>query len=139
MTQHTQSYKYFVTGGAGFIGSHLVDRLIEEGNKVTVYDNLVSGRKENIEHHLGKATFQFIEADLLDFDTLKEAMKGNRFVPLYLLGKKRLPRRLPEYVSFGDETEAIAYAVEAIKAWLKTEGALQWLMENLPKKRSSRT
>lgn len=36
--------KYFVTGGAGFIGSHLVDRLISEGNQVTVYDNLVSGK-----------------------------------------------------------------------------------------------
>ena len=69
---------------------------------------------------------------------LKEAIEQNRFVPSYLLGKKRLPRRLPGYISFGDETEAIAYAVEAIKAWLKTEGALQWLMENLPKKRSRR-
>jgi len=67
--------QYFVTGGTGFIGSHLVDRLIKEGNTVTVYDNLVSGRREWIKHHLGKKNFRFIEADLLDFDTLKQAMK----------------------------------------------------------------
>ncbi|HSE84506.1 MAG TPA: tetratricopeptide repeat protein [Thermodesulfobacteriota bacterium] len=63
---------------------------------------------------------------------LKEALEGNRFIPSYLLGKKRLPKRLPEYIGFGDENEAIAYAAEAIKVWQKTEGALQWLTGNLP-------
>lgn len=71
---------YFITGGAGFIGSHLVDRLTEEGNKVTVYDNLVSGRREWIEHHFGKNDFRFIQADLLDFETLTQAMKGHELV-----------------------------------------------------------
>lgn len=72
--------KYFVTGGAGFIGSHLVDRLMAEGHEVTVYDNLVSGKKKDIEHHLGKKTFRFIEADLLDYAALTKAMKGNEIV-----------------------------------------------------------
>jgi len=72
--------RYFVTGGAGFIGSHLVDRLMEEGNQVTVYDNLVSGNKKDIEHHIGKKNFQFIQADLLDSEMLKEAMKGHEVV-----------------------------------------------------------
>jgi tetratricopeptide (TPR) repeat protein len=62
---------------------------------------------------------------------LKEALEENRFVPSYLLGRKRLPKRLPEYIGFGDENEAIAYAAEAIKVWQKTEGALQWLRRNL--------
>ena len=71
---------FFVTGGAGFIGSHLVDRLMSEGNRVTVYDNLVSGKKKDIEHHIGHDKFQFIEADLLDFDKLRKAMEGHEIV-----------------------------------------------------------
>ena len=75
MAQGDQQARYFITGGAGFIGSHLVDRLVGEGNIVTVYDNLVSGRKEDIKHHIGKDGLCFVRADLLDFNTLKEAMK----------------------------------------------------------------
>jgi len=62
---------------------------------------------------------------------LKESLERNRFVPSYLLGKKRLPKRLPEYIGFGDENEAIAYAAEAMKVWQKTEGALEWLRRHL--------
>ena len=80
MTQNINYSKYFITGGAGFIGSHLVDRLINENKQVTVYDNLSTGKKENIEQHLGKAYFNFVQADLLDADTLNEAMKGHEVV-----------------------------------------------------------
>jgi len=79
MTNNAYS-KYFITGGAGFIGSHLVDRLMKDGNKVTVYDNLVSGKKKDIQHLIGNEKFRFIEADLLDFEALKEAMKGHEII-----------------------------------------------------------
>ncbi len=72
--------RIFITGGAGFIGSHLVDRLIAEGNQVTVFDDLSSGRMEFIEHHQGKDNFKFIEADLLNLDKVEEAIKGHEVV-----------------------------------------------------------
>jgi len=54
-----------VTGGAGFIGSHLVDRLIREGNKVIVLDNLSTGRREFIQQHFKDPNFKFHNVDLL--------------------------------------------------------------------------
>ena len=58
--------KILVTGGAGFIGSHLVDRLIEKGSKITVFDNLSSGKLQFIEHHLENPDFTLIKGDHID-------------------------------------------------------------------------
>jgi UDP-glucose 4-epimerase len=58
--------KTLVTGGCGFIGSHLVDRLLEEENKVLVLDNFSTGRAENIEHHKNNKNLELIEADIND-------------------------------------------------------------------------
>ena len=71
--------RYFVTGGAGFIGSHLVDKLVNTG-LVTVYDNLSSGKQEFIQHHLDREGFRFIQADLLERDRLAGAMKDSEVV-----------------------------------------------------------
>lgn len=71
---------YFVTGGAGFIGSNLVDRLIEAGNKVTVFDNLSTGCLEFLENVAGNRLFCFVNGDLLDSSNLNVAMSGCDFV-----------------------------------------------------------
>ncbi|GHV65309.1 UDP-glucose 4-epimerase [Bacteroidia bacterium] len=55
-----------VTGGAGFIGSHLCDELITQGHKVVVVDNLILGRKENIAHLFSNPHFRFVQGDILD-------------------------------------------------------------------------
>jgi UDP-glucose 4-epimerase len=65
-----------VTGGAGFIGSHLVDRLLNEDFEVTVIDNLDTGCLENIAHHQDNKRFRFIKGDIRDFSLVKETMKG---------------------------------------------------------------
>jgi UDP-glucuronate decarboxylase len=58
--------RILVTGGAGFVGSHLIDRLMEQGHEVLCLDNLFTGRKENITHHLGNHRFEFIRHDIID-------------------------------------------------------------------------
>jgi UDP-glucose 4-epimerase len=87
--------KAFVTGGAGFIGSNLVDRLISRGNSVTVFDNLSSGERDYIKHHMENDKFSFIEADLMDLPKLKEVIKDHDIVfhiaanPFVRLGEKQ--------------------------------------------------
>lgn len=58
--------RVLVTGGAGFVGSHLVDRLIERGDSVIVVDNLFTGRKENVLHHMGNPNFELIRHDVVE-------------------------------------------------------------------------
>ena len=58
--------RILVTGGAGFLGSHLCDRLIAEGHDVTVIDNLFTGRKQNIAHLLQHPRFEFVRHDVID-------------------------------------------------------------------------
>ena len=53
-----------VTGGAGFIGSHMVDFLINRGFKVIVFDNLIGGHKKNVRHHLKNPNFIFKKVDI---------------------------------------------------------------------------
>jgi UDP-glucose 4-epimerase len=66
--------KIIVTGGAGFIGSHLIDRLLLRGNEVIVLDNLSSGKMEFLKEHIENPDFKFIRLDLLDFDDLKKTV-----------------------------------------------------------------
>ncbi len=65
-----------VTGGAGFIGSHIVDQLLNEGFKVRVLDNLSTGEKRNLVQHRNKKNFQVIEGDTRNFDMVKKTVEG---------------------------------------------------------------
>lgn len=60
------SLRILVTGGAGFLGSHLIDRLIEAGHEVICLDNYFTGRKANIAHHLGNSRFEIMRHDIID-------------------------------------------------------------------------
>lgn len=68
--------KILVTGGAGFIGSNLIKSLLEKGYHVICFDNLSTGFLKNIEEFKTHSSFEFIEGDILDFQTLKAASRG---------------------------------------------------------------
>lgn len=68
--------KCFVTGGAGFIGSHLVERLCELNTEIIVYDNLARGKKINIEKLINTGKVRFIKGDLNNCESLNKAIEG---------------------------------------------------------------
>lgn len=69
---------YLVTGGAGFIGSHIAEALVKRGDRVRVLDNLMTGKRENLAHLTGK--LEFIEADIRDAAATRQAMEGVNIV-----------------------------------------------------------
>ena len=70
----------FITGGAGFIGSHLVDSLLRNHDSVTVYDNLSSGQKSFLQQHFNNKDFTFVHADLLNLKKLTKTLQGHDVV-----------------------------------------------------------
>lgn len=72
--------RYLITGGAGFIGSNLVDRLLRDGHQVTVYDNFSTGQPEFLVEAQQSPRFQLVRGDTLDLKTLTESMRGAEFV-----------------------------------------------------------
>src|SRR5688500_9423138 len=68
---------YLVTGGAGFIGSHLTEELSRRGEQVRVVDSLITGHRKNLAHLSG---ISFLEGDLADLDVAKRAVEGVDYV-----------------------------------------------------------
>ncbi len=107
-----------VLGGAGFIGSHLVDRLLEEGHQVVVVDDLSKGRRENLQHHLGKRGFEFHVFDVRDTEKLFSACRGVDAVV------NLVARKIPRY---GNVLETLTLNTDSTRAALelaRREGAL---------------
>ena len=72
--------RILVTGGAGFIGSHLTDRLLQEGHSVTVLDNVTTGRVENLKPHESSPNFTFVEGSVLDQSLLAKQINNTDYV-----------------------------------------------------------
>lgn len=72
--------KILITGGAGFIGSHLTDRLLSDGHQVSVLDNLTTGRKENLETHLDGNSIEFVEGSILDLDLINRLAANTDYI-----------------------------------------------------------
>jgi UDP-glucose 4-epimerase len=72
--------KVLITGGAGYIGSHLADRFLAEGAAVTVIDNLSAGQRSNTEHNLRSSRFRFVQGDVLDRRLMEELVSGHDLV-----------------------------------------------------------
>ena len=68
MNKNNNLYRAVVTGGAGFIGSHMVDLLVKNNYEVIIIDNLANGRLSNIEHHKNNSKVKFIKADISDYN-----------------------------------------------------------------------
>ena len=87
------SHLYLVTGGAGFIGSHLVDELLARGHRVRVIDNFSTGRRENIAHVIDD--IELIEGDIQSYERVHNAARGADYV-IHLAALPSVPRSVQD-------------------------------------------
>ena len=80
MQEQITGKRFLVTGGAGFIGSHIVRYIVENNGFVRVLDNLLTGHIENIDEHRSSSNFEFIEGDITDLATCKQVCEGIDYV-----------------------------------------------------------
>lgn len=90
-----------VTGGAGFIGSNLVEELLRLGNKITCLDNFATGKRENIQPFLSNPNFTLIEGDIRDLETCRKAVKNQEYV-LHEAALGSVPRSINDPITTND-------------------------------------
>ncbi len=90
--------KFLITGGAGFIGSNITDRLLEQGHTVRVIDNFLTGKRENLSKALNGGGFELIEGDIRNLDTVRKACKGIDFV-LHEAAIPSVPRSIDDPIA----------------------------------------
>jgi UDP-glucose 4-epimerase len=107
--------RYFIVGGAGFLGSHFVDRLLGEGERVTVFDNFSSGREWHLESHQGDDRLRIERGDVKDLRALKDAMRGHEVV-IHLASNPDIARAATEpAIDFDEGTLLTHHVVEAMR------------------------
>src|SRR5688500_11434916 len=87
--------QYLVTGGAGFIGSHLTEELVRRGHRVRVVDSLITGKRQNLAHVPG---IEFLEGDLADLDVARRAVQGVEYV-LHQAAIPSVPRSVQDPIT----------------------------------------
>ncbi len=93
--------KVLVTGGAGFIGSNLVEVLLQQNNTVTVLDNFATGKRENVAPFLSNSSFILIEGDIRDLSTCQKACEGQDYV-LHQAALGSVPRSINDPITSND-------------------------------------
>jgi len=87
--------QFLVTGGAGFIGSHIAEELVRRGERVRVVDSLITGKRQNLAH---LPEVEFLEGDLADLDVAREAVRGADYV-LHQAAIPSVPRSVEDPVT----------------------------------------
>ena len=72
--------KVLVTGGAGLVGSHIVDELVKEGASVVVFDSFIRGKREHLDWARARGEVEILQADLRDRDAIRKALRGVDYV-----------------------------------------------------------
>ena len=107
--------RYFIVGGAGFLGSHFADRLIENGDGCTVFDNFSSGREWHLEQHADDERLAIVRGDVGDLPALTEAMRGHEVV-IHLASNPDIARAATEpAIDFDEGTLLTHHVVEAMR------------------------
>lgn len=91
--------KYLVTGGAGFIGSNIVEELVKRGHKVKVLDNFLTGKRENLKPFL--SDIELIEGDIRDIKTVKKALKSTDYI-LHQAALRSVPKSVDNPILTND-------------------------------------
>jgi UDP-glucose 4-epimerase len=106
---------FLVTGGGGFIGSNIVDRLLQDGHQVRVLDNFSTGRRSNLEHLAEESTLEIIEGDICDPETLAKAVTGVHYI-LHQAAIPSVPRSVQDpWTSHRVNTEGALRVLMAAK------------------------
>ncbi|MFA6583793.1 MAG: SDR family oxidoreductase [Elusimicrobiaceae bacterium] len=119
-TKKTNAAKplWLITGGAGFIGSNIAEELVKRGERVRVFDNLSTGKKEHMASFIGK--IEFVKGDLKNVADLKKALKGVTYV-LHQAALRSVPKSMdaPQPTNENNVTGTLNLLVEAKNAGVK--------------------